>query len=118
MLIHAGAGGWAPLPFSWRSTSARRSRREDHIADRGCHAGMREDVLEGATMVFLRMVKIPRSSPNAAPHPAPIRPTSRLIRGQAIGAGCGAALGLLLGIFTIRRNTIVAPSKTSSRIPA
>jgi len=44
--------------------------------------------------------------------------TSRLIRGQAIGAGCGAALGLLLGIFTVRRNTIVASSKTSSRIPA
>jgi uncharacterized membrane protein len=44
--------------------------------------------------------------------------TSRLIRGQAIGAACGAALGLLLGIFTVRRNTIVASSKTSSRLPA
>lgn len=44
--------------------------------------------------------------------------TSRLMHGQAIGGGCGAALGLLLGIVIVRRNTIVASSTRPSRTPA
>jgi hypothetical protein len=44
--------------------------------------------------------------------------TSRLMHGQAIGGGCGAALGLLLGILTIRKGTIVASSTRPSSTPA
>jgi hypothetical protein len=34
--------------------------------------------------------------------------TSRLMHGQAIGGACGAALGLLVGIFFSRKNSPVA----------
>ena len=44
--------------------------------------------------------------------------TSRLMHGQAIGGGCGAALGLLLGVFTVRKNSAVASPETRSRTPA
>jgi hypothetical protein len=34
--------------------------------------------------------------------------TSRLMHSQAIGGACGAALGLLAGIFFVRKNSPVA----------
>jgi hypothetical protein len=34
--------------------------------------------------------------------------TSRLMHGQAIGGAAGAALGLLLGIFFVRKNSTVS----------
>ena len=44
--------------------------------------------------------------------------TSRLMNGQAIGGACGAALGLLVGIFFVRRNSPAASPLSRSGTPA
>ena len=44
--------------------------------------------------------------------------TSRLIQGQAIGGGIGAVIGLLIGIFAVRKGSPVAQPLTRSGTPA
>src|SRR6476659_8833169 len=72
------------------------------------------------------------TTPGGLPHGAEIQAvvqisevirytTSRLIRGQLIGAGIGAVLGLVLGLFwqfRSRRPTITTPASTSHPSPA
>jgi len=44
--------------------------------------------------------------------------TTRLMRGQAIGGACGAVLGLLVGIFFVRKNSPVSTPLSRSGTPA